>query len=122
MKKCIHCGEELPDDVVVCTKCGRYTPRLSVDEPHEPNAPEEPRRPINVLALIGFILSVVTFIIPFLDFFGVPSFVAILLSVGGMIQIKNTDERGTWMAVVGLIVGILQIVPHILMWLGIRIF
>ena len=100
---------------MVCTKCGRYTPRLNdVDE----TGPNE-RRHLNVLALIGFILSVVMFVIPFLDFFGVPSFVAILLSICGLIQIKNTDERGAWMALVGLIVGILQIVPHILMWLGV---
>ena len=88
MKYCTHCGNELIDDAVVCTKCGCPT-ELYASKPAS-NCKAE----LNPMCLVGFILSFV---------FNV---VGLILSIIGYNQVKNTDDNSSkTLAKAGIIIS-----------------
>ena len=87
MKYCEKCGNELFDEAVICPKCGcavRY---------EKPQKTGEPSARINVCALVGFILSLVSVISIFnvLGFLAIAGFVN---SVIGLVNCTKKKQRG----------------------------
>lgn len=110
MKYCAHCGAELVDEAVICTKCGCWT--------NDNGQPIETSKPkLNVLALIGFILSLVSilvmvFAVGLADesdsaiFIGLPFAIAgLVCSIIGLIKLKRNKQRGMGFAIAGIVVG-----------------
>ncbi len=63
----------------------------------------------NTMALISFIFSLVGLIVA-----GLPcGIVAIITGITGLVKFKPQEEKGKWMAIVGLIVGALDIIAVI---------
>ena len=61
------------------------------------------KKPINKMAIVGLILGIASLR---LNFFGVLSFITIIFSIIGIIQIRKTKERGLPIAITGLILGV----------------
>ena len=110
MKYCAHCGAELIDEAVICTKCGCWT--------NDQKKLSEISRPkLNVLALVGFILSIVSIVVflfaigidPEADaslFIGIPFAIAgFVCSIIGLIKLKRNHQRGKGFAIAGIVVG-----------------
>ena len=84
MKYCAHCGGELSDEAVVCTKCGCATG--DVGSTVKSNN-------WNIAAITGFVLS----------FF--VSLGGLILSVIACRQIRQTNENGKEFAVAGIVIS-----------------
>ena len=114
MKYCSHCGAELLDEAVLCTKCGCWTnDRGKVAEV------SNPRPSLNKLALAGFILSLVSAFIS-LFFMGIETDSSVLLFTGvpvaisgficsivGLVRLKKNKQRGKGFAITGIVLGAL---------------
>lgn len=136
MKFCKHCGAQIEDTTAFCPNCGTNVsddavsssapePQYSAYQPEQPAQPVQPTQyqpyqeyqnpgiypegKLNGLAIAGFIVSIASFF-----FCGIPSIVGLILSIVGMIQIKNsikagTPQRGNGFAIAGLICGIVGV-------------
>ena len=109
MKYCSHCGEELLDEAVICTKCGCWTnDNGKVTEIAKPK--------LNKLALTGFILSLVSTVLSILFlsidsdsillFSGMPVAIAgFVCSLVGLVKLKRSNQSGKGIAIAGMVVG-----------------
>ena len=111
MKYCTHCGAELRDEAVLCPKCGCWvngavTPTL-----------RQPTRKLNISALVGFILSMVSVVLVVIDFAGLLALAGMIVSIVGLVQIKNIKQmRGKGFAISGVIVGAIFFVFGLIYW------
>ncbi len=110
MKYCEKCGNELFDEAVICPKCGcavRY---------EKPQKTGEPSARINVCALVGFILSLVSVISIFnvLGFLAIAGFVN---SVIGLVNCTKKKQRGKGFAIAGIVVGVIFGVIGLFAWI-----
>lgn len=113
MKYCSHCGSELFDEAVICPKCGcpveHTTATVEVKEPK-----------LIPLALVGFILSIVSGVVSMFMFVnsggssstpsillgGLPIGVAgLVCSIIGLVKVKRNKQRGKGFAIAGIVVG-----------------
>lgn len=133
MKFCKHCGVQIEDTTTFCPNCGtnvsdddvssntsepqfsEYKPAQSVQpaqyQPYQEyqNPGVYPEGKLNGLAIAGFIVSIASFFIC-----GISSIVGLILSIVGMVQIKNSikagvPQRGNGFAIAGLICGIIGV-------------
>ncbi len=113
MKYCAQCGSELPDDAVLCTKCG--TP--------VGNKSEEPKKKGASKAVASLILSIIALALSFLtmiSFFAIDSiqtlilyseFPIVILAVVGIALAANTLAAGkSGMAVAGIVLSAIAII------------
>lgn len=140
MKFCKHCGAQIEDTVAFCPNCGtdvsesavntgasepivEPAPQYNAYHPEQPQnaAPYQPYQTyqnpgvypegkLNGLAIAGFIVSIASFFIC-----GISSIVGLILSIIGMVQIKNSvkagvPQRGNGFAIAGLVLGIIGVV------------
>lgn len=109
MKYCTHCGAELIDEAVLCTKCGCWT-----DNPMMTTALKKAR--INVCALVGFILSMVS-IFFFINILGLLALAGMIVSIVGLAQtVKNSEQRGKGLAIAGTVVGACSFLFGFMIW------
>ncbi len=97
-KFCDNCGAELKENSDVCLKCGKYVSKTGNNE----NVVEN-----NKLALAGFIVSIISCILPFAGIIGM---IGAILSGIGLFQITNGNEKRKGLAIAGLIIGILRVI------------
>ena len=90
MKYCAHCGAEMYDDAVICTKCG-----CAADGMRSPY--NTPSNSWNILAIIGLVMS----------FFS--TVVGLVLSIIAYKQVKNTGEKGRELALAGIVISSVEI-------------
>ena len=111
MKYCKYCGSEMYDEALICMKCG--CPASSPVTEVEVNRPK-----LNVLALLGFIFSLVGSFVSFLllvagsdsatgaFLLGLPFGIAgLVCSIIGLVKVKRKGQRGKGFAIAGLVVG-----------------
>lgn len=113
MKYCTHCGAELLDEAVLCPKCGCWCDKeVSTTTTEVTEIPK-----LNVRALVGFILALVS-VIPYINIFGMISIAGVILSSIGLSQI-NIDRRytGKAFAIVGLAVSCAMYVVGLIYWM-----
>lgn len=65
------------------------------------------RASVNIISLIGFALSIVSF---FLNFFGLTSLISGLISVVGFFEVKESGEKGKIFAILGIVVSVLTLI------------
>lgn len=73
-----------------------------------PYAPQV-RQPTSGLAVTGFVLTL-------LWFGGFGTLLGLLLSFIALSEIKRTGKNGRGLAVAGIVIGLLSIVPTVIMW------
>lgn len=101
MKYCSKCGKEINENAVICVHCG-----CSVEETKS-NYVKDSKK-LNVLALIGFIVSLASLLISLV---GITAIVGIIFSGIALKQIgAGTDQKGKGFAITGLVVGICSLV------------
>lgn len=88
MKYCAHCGAEMVDEAVICTKCG-----CAVDRVKSPYMKVADSDKYNTLAIVGFVLSFIS------------SIIGLILSIIAYRQIKETGEKGNGLALAGIIIS-----------------
>ena len=112
MKYCTHCGAELLEEAVICPKCG-CSVRDSVTTTTQPKAK------MNVCALVGFILSMVSLLF-FVNIMGMLGFSGMVTSLVGLTQLAKTEQRGKGLAIAGFAVGICCFVFGALIWTSLQ--
>ena len=113
MKYCIHCGAELPEETVICTKCG-----CKADVPTPTKSQPSRKMKVNAYALVGFILAMVSMITLHRDFLGLMAIAATALSIVGLVQIhKDNAQRGKGFAIAGMAVGAYYVIIGLLYWI-----
>ena len=97
---CRNCGTKLPEEARFCPSCGTVTEQ-GYSGQHFSSIPQYQAPEINVLAIVGFILALVSLIF---NFFGAVGIVGIVLSAIALSQSPEGD-RNRGMAVAGVIIG-----------------
>ena len=109
MKYCTHCGAELLDEAVVCTKCGCWTNNSMVTAAAK-------KASSNICAIVGFILSIVSIII-FVNILGMLALAGMIVSIVGLCQLsKNNEQNGKGFAIAGVAVGACTFLFGALIW------
>ena len=112
---CANCGEKIDDGVKFCMKCGTAiggmpnVPVIPLSQ--QPaivleNNSTEVKKKYNIMALIGFLLGLVSLLLSFLGIVGI---LACVFSGVGLGKFNAETEKNKWMAVLGIILGILSI-------------
>ena len=115
MKYCTHCGAEIMDEAVMCTKCGCWLNQ-------EQSKTAQQKTPFNPCALVGFILSMASIVTFFLDFLGLLALAGTVVSIVGLTQFrKNSEQRGKAMAIAGVAVGACFFVFGLALWIPVLI-
>ena len=112
---CKSCGKEVKDEAVICPYCGCALAKIAVNG--ETEKPEEKRK-INVLCLVGFILSALSWLLFFLLngiarvvsfsrgivclFFSIIGIVGLILSIIGVVQSNRKNGRLKSLGVAGI--------------------
>ena len=103
MKYCTHCGAEILEEAVICTKCGCWVEQKN-QQGVSPLRGAVQNAKLNVCAIVGFILSMAS-IVFVVNFMGFLALAGMIVSVVGLTQIKNAEQKGKGYAVAGIIVG-----------------
>ena len=98
-KFCISCGKELVEGNAVCTQCG--TPVSNNVNTNVAGTTSSNSNSGNVIALIGFIVSLVSLILCC----GTLSWVSLILSIIGIVGAKKYDGKGKGLAIAGTIIS-----------------
>ncbi len=111
---CTNCGKECNNDEKFCTDCG--TPINAVQAQTAASVPaveatesvpadsKKEKKKFNVFAIVGFVLSLVSFL-------GGPGTVVLgplaglIFSIVALVQIKKNSQKGKGLAVAGVILG-----------------
>ncbi len=97
-KFCPNCGKEVNENAVICVNCGvALNNQNIVDETNKTNS----------LAVAGFVTSIVSLII---NLWGLVGLISLILSVIGLVQISNKQEKGKGLAIAGTIIGFISII------------
>lgn len=112
---CTNCGKEIADHAKFCSECGTQVPELK-EEPNTASCEEKPieevqtttpKKKLSVLALVGFIVSMASFLLLPLP----GGIVGLILSRKGKAEIEaQQDLDGQGFATAGIIVGIVNII------------
>ena len=95
---CKTCGSEINDNAIICPKCG-----CSTKDAMETQSQVVQKKKINVLCLVGFVLSLVSL---FIALVGTVAIAALVLSIIGIVQANKNDERLKGLGIAGIIVSV----------------
>ncbi len=117
---CRNCGKEIDDNAVVCPYCGIQTvagfqiPQTYQDNLHYAAQPAEqkPNR-VNGLGIAGFVVSILSIWLGI--YLCIFSFVALGLSIGGMVSMKKCGKCNG-LAIAGLVISILTTAFWCFIW------
>lgn len=108
-KFCSKCGNELMEESVICPKCGcpvvnseSVFKQDNLNSGADDRAKDSSKGKYNLLSIIGIVLAGVSLL---LNFWGIVGIAAVIISSIALVQIKNTNEKGKALAVVGISVG-----------------
>lgn len=96
---CKTCGKEVNDRAIICPNCGCALDNTTIQE----SVSEKKKKKLNVLSLVGFILSLVSLL---LDLWGTVAIAGLVCSVIGIVQIKNAEQKGRGFAIAGICVSV----------------
>ena len=99
---CKTCGKEVNDNAVICPHCGCALKNESVYAEVKNDV-----KKINVMCLVGFILSMASLLI---SLYGVVAIAGLVLSIVGVGQTNRTGERLKGLGIAGIIVSIVSLV------------
>ena len=110
-KFCANCGNSLKEDENFCSSCG--TPVLesvsSVENTSTPiSTPDEKK---NVIALVGFISSIVSSTICC----GSLNIITLILSIIGLVEAKKYNNDGKSFAIAGIVISAIMLILFVLL-------
>ena len=108
--ECPGCGAKRVEGYTWCHVC--RTPFEETAASTEVTIAET--KQINNMALIGFISGIVSI---FLAFIIVPPILAIVFSAIGLSTFNKEKQKGNWMSVVGLILGVFYLLSGSYFWM-----
>lgn len=108
---CRHCGHEINDNAVICPNCGVATDNYAAVAKPAATATDQK---FNGLALAGMICAIVG-IIGGNYIFCIPSIVGLILSIVGMVKVKEY-KSGYGFALAGIIVGAIGLLVWLILW------
>ena len=113
MKYCTHCGAETNEEAVICTRCGCLLGAPTASDVQQ-------KVKMNVCALVGFILSMVSVVLLIFDFMGFLALAGMIVSIVGLTQIvSKKEQRGKGFAIAGVVVGACFYLFGLFLWVGI---
>ncbi len=99
---CKTCGKEVNDNAVICPHCGCALKNESVYVQAKNDV-----KKINVMCLVGFILSIVSI---FISFYCIMAIAGLVLSIVGVVQTNKTGERLKGLGIAGIIIATLSLI------------
>lgn len=96
---CKTCGNEINDNAIICPKCGCPTKEATSTTN---NTPVETKK-INILCIIGFVLSLISL---FLSLYGIVPIASLVLSIIGVVQAGKKDEKLKGLGIAGICVSV----------------
>ena len=98
---CSKCGNQIAEGAAFCAKCGAAQQSTSVLVENTPYQKTE-EITTNTMAIIGFVVSLISLLI---NFWGIVGIAATVLSVLGYIGCKQKNQKGKGLALAGIIIG-----------------
>ena len=118
-KKCPNCKQDLENDDVFCPKCGTKVDskenvvEKNIEKKSDSTTSSTPKSSTNALALVGFIVSLVSTILCC----GMFNVVSLILSIVGIVQAKDYNGNGKAFAIAGIVISAIPIAIWILFYL-----
>ena len=109
---CKHCGHEVNDNAIICPNCGVATDNYN--KASNPSGNNSNQR-FNGLALAGMICAIAG-MIGGNYIFCIPSIVGLVLSIIGLIKVKEYNS-GYGFALAGIIVGAISLFIWLIVWI-----
>ena len=103
---CKQCGNVIDKQTKFCPYCGI----VLTEEDEEVLPPPQPvvrKSSPNTLAIIGFVIALISLL---LNFFGLVGIAAVIVSVLGLIKVEKHNGNGKAMAITGLVIGAISVV------------
>lgn len=112
---CSRCGCEVKEGAAFCTNCGAPQRKAAAD--NSSNGRGADGRPIhrtqyNVLSIVGMALSCIALII--FNCYGLVGLAGLIVSIIGLKNCKKNDEDGRAFAIIGIVVGGIDILAGII--------
>ena len=96
---CKQCGNLIDVQSKFCPYCGKEC----VDAPSSSNPKQlECHSSTNVLAIVGFVISLISLL---LNFWGLVGIAAVIVSVLGLLKAEKYNGNGKTMAIIGTVIG-----------------
>ncbi len=103
---CKTCGQEVNDNAVICPHCG-----CTIKQTTETN-PQQKMRKINVLCLVGFILSLVSL---FISLYCTIPIAALVLSIVGVVQASKRGDGLRGLGIAGIVLSGISVILCIIL-------
>lgn len=99
-KFCPQCGrEQIQEDLITKpASMATATPLRSIEN--------ENKSPHNTLAIVGFVISLISLI---LNFFGLVGIAAVIVSVLGLLKVDTYNGNGKSMSITGIVIGSISV-------------
>ncbi len=107
---CKHCGKEINDSAVICPNCG-----VATDNYTAVAKPAESSQKFNGFALAGMICAIVG-LVGGNYIFCMPSIVGLILSIVGMVKVKEYNS-GYGFALTGIIISGIGLLIWLIVWI-----
>ena len=99
---CRTCGKEVNDNAIICPHCGCALKNESIYAEVKNDV-----KKINVMCLVGFILSMASLLIAL---YGMVAIAGLVLSIVGVVQTNKTGERLRGLGIAGIIVAAVSLI------------
>lgn len=103
---CMNCGKEIPDSTAFCIHCGAAQSGGAA-HPAPATLRQEAPAANNTMAIIGFVVSIISLLI---NFWGIVGIAATVLSVLGLMGCKQKNQKGKGLAIAGIVIGGISII------------
>ena len=107
---CKYCGKELNDNALICPNCG-----VATDKYMAVAKTADAQQKTNGLAIAGMICAIVG-LIGGDYFFCIPSIIGLILSIVGMVKVKQYNS-GYGFALTGIIIGAISLLIWLMVWI-----